>query len=152
MDGRHARILVACSTIFFGCAVTAPPREELMQLERDWSAAFLRHDTTTIARLLADDYVGTDGRAYLSDKARELEEARVPEPGEPLPGFVILEEKISDMSVRLYGDTAIVNGLCTERVRSRGAELELRYRRTTVWLMRDARWQCVSFHASRLDE
>jgi hypothetical protein len=39
-----------------------------------------------------------------------------------------------------------------ERARFKGKEIAPRYRRTTVWVKRDGRWQCVSFHASRMAE
>lgn len=45
---------------------------ELMQLERDWSAAYLKHDTATIDRRLAEDYMGTDGRGWITNKAQEM--------------------------------------------------------------------------------
>ena len=75
--------------------------QQVAQLERDWSAAFLRHDIATIDRLLADDYVGTDGRGIITNKAQELEEARAPRPGDPSPPFVILDETVTDLKVRI---------------------------------------------------
>jgi ketosteroid isomerase-like protein len=120
------------------------------QLERDWSAAFLRHDLATIDRILADDYVGTDGRGIITNKAQELEEARAPRPGDPSPPFVILEETVTDLKVRTYGDTAVANGRVIEKIKTKEGAAEIQYRRTTVWVNRRGRWQCVSFHGSRI--
>ena len=61
--------------------------ERVAQLERDWSAAFLRHDIATIDRILADDYVGTDGRGIVTNKAQELEEARPRQARRPFTTF-----------------------------------------------------------------
>jgi len=124
--------------------------QQVAQLERDWSAAFLRHDLATIDRILADDYMGTDGRGIVTNKAQELEEARAPRPGDPLPPFVILEETVTDLKVRTYGDTAVVNGRVIEKIRTKEGETEIQYRRTTVWVNRRGRWRCVSFHGSRI--
>jgi len=124
---------------------------QLMQMERDWSAAFLKHDTATVERILADDYVGTDGRGVLTDKAAELREVAAPAPGAP-PAWVVLDEQVGDMKVRVYGDAAVVTGVVTERVRFEGDESTVRYRRTTVYVKRAGRWQCVSFHGSRILE
>jgi len=124
--------------------------QQVAQLERDWSAAFLRHDIATIDRILADDYVGTDGRGIVTNKAQELEEARAPRPGEPSPPFVILEETVTDLKVRIYGDTAVANGRVIEKIRTKEGEAEIQYRRTTVWVNLRGRWQCVSFHGSRI--
>ena len=59
--------------------------QELMQLELDFSAAYLKHDTAAIDRILADDYVGIDGRAIVANKAEEIAEAKAPAPGTPVP-------------------------------------------------------------------
>ncbi len=126
--------------------------QRLVQLERDWSAAFLRHDTATIDRILADDYVGTDGRGIITNKAQEIEEAKAPRPADPSPPFVILDETVTDLKVRIYGDVGVVNGRVIEKIKSRGKESEIQYRRTTVWVKRQGRWQCVSFHGSRILE
>ncbi len=126
--------------------------QELMQLEHAWSAAYLKHDAITVARILADDYVGIDGRAMFSNKTEEMEEAKAPLPGTPLPERSVLDETISDMQVRVYGKAAIVTGLSTEKVQFKGKESIVRYRRTTVYIKRQGRWQCVSFHASRIIE
>src|ERR1051325_1674453 len=78
-----------------------PVEQELMRMERDWSAAFLRHDVAAVARVLADDYVGIDGRGVMTNKAEELEEAKAPAPGAPLPDFLVQDETISDLTVRV---------------------------------------------------
>lgn len=123
---------------------------QLMQLERDWSDAYLRHDTTVVDRILADEYVGIDGRGIVTTKSDEIEEARGPKPGAPAAPFTVLGESVTDMKVRLYGNTAVVNGRVIEKIRSNDKESEIQYRRTTVWVKRDKRWQCVSFHGSRI--
>jgi ketosteroid isomerase-like protein len=125
---------------------------ELMQLERDWSAAYLKHDTATIDRLLAEDYMGTDGRGWITNKAQEIEEAKEPVSGAPAPPFVVLDEAVTDMKVRPYGNVAVVTGRVIEKIRSKDKESTIQYRRTTVWVKRDGRWQCVSFHGSRILE
>ena len=126
--------------------------QELMQMERDWSMAFLKHDVAAAARILADDYIGIDGRGIMTTKAEELEEAKAPAADAPMPERVILEETISDMKVRVYGDTAVVTGISNEKISFKGKESFIRYRRTTVYVKRQGRWQCVSFHGSRILE
>lgn len=124
--------------------------QELMQLERDWSAAYIKHDSATIERIIADDYVGIDGRGVMTAKADEIEESKPPKPGDAQTPFVVLGEEVTDMKIRLYGNTAVVNGRTIEKVRTREKETEIQYRRTTVWVKRQGRWQCVSFHGSRI--
>jgi len=125
--------------------------QELMQLERDWSAAYLKHDTVTIDRILADDYIGTDGRGIVTFRVEEIEEAKPPKPGDSAP-FIVLDESVTDMKVRIYGNVAVVIGRVVEKVKTKKEEGEIQYRRTTVWVKRQGRWQCVSFHGSRILE
>ncbi len=124
--------------------------EQVTAGERAWSEAFLRHDLQALSKLLADDFVGIDGRGVVSDKAAELAEAKPPSPGTQLP--VLVGEELSDVRVRIYGDTAVLTAINTARFSSRGTASTVRYRRTTVWVRRDHRWQCVSFHGSRILE
>ena len=135
-----------------GSATSVKVEQELTQLEKDWSAAVLKHDTATIDRILADDYVGIDGRGIITTKAQEIEEAKPLKAGVPGPPFMVLSEMVTDMRVRSYGDFAIVNGRVIEKIDRNGRETKIQYRRTTVWAKRDDRWQCVSFHGSRIRE
>ena len=122
-------------------------RDEVIRLEKEWSQAFLRHDTAAISRILADDYVGIDGRGVVGNKSTEITEAKHrPKANDP----VVLGEKLSDIRVRVYGNASVLTALNTVSFRTHGKEDKVRYRRTTVWLQRDGRWQCVSFHASRV--
>jgi RNA polymerase sigma factor (sigma-70 family) len=139
-------------------APAAPPsadaktEQQLMQLERDWSAAVYRHDTATVEKILADEFVGIDGRGIVTTKADEIEDARGPRPGAPPPPFTVVSEVVTDMTVRLYGDVAVVNGRVIEKVKSGERDGEIQYRRTTVWVKRADAWKCVSFHGSRIME
>ena len=114
--------------------------------ERAWSEAFLRHDLQAISQLVADDFVGIDGRGVVSDKSAELEEAKPQSPRTTNP--ILVGEQLSDIRVRMYGDIAVLTAINTARF----SDSTIRYRRTTVWVWRAGRWQCVSFHGSRILE
>jgi len=120
--------------------------DQVIASERAWSVAFLRHDLQAISRLLADDFVGIDGRGVVSDRAAELEEAKPPPPG--AGNAILVGEELSDIRVRMYGDIGVLTAINTAHF----SDSTIRYRRTTVWLRRGGRWQCVSFHGSRILE
>lgn len=88
----------------------------------------------------------------MSDKKSELEEVKAPPPGTPAPDFELLDDQISDIRVRVFGTTAVATAISNEKARFKGKEIAPRFRRTTVWVKRGGRWQCVSFHASRIAE
>lgn len=136
-------------------APSAPKRsptldETFTALERAWSAAYQKHDLPAIERLLAEEYVGIDGRGVVSIRADELEEARARPAGAPPSGFEILAEEITDVQARQYAETAVVTALNTVTARTQDGQSTIRYRRSTVWVRRSGRWQCVHFHASRI--
>ena len=133
--------------------VSAAPANEieaLKQLERDWSAATVRKDPSVVERLLANDFVGTDGRGIMSTKADEIQEATAPDPAAPPPLQRVVAEEMTDFSVRIFDAVAVVNGRTIQQTERAGVKGEVQFRRTTVWIKRSGRWQCVSFHGSRI--
>jgi ketosteroid isomerase-like protein len=121
----------------------------LTQLELEWSKATVEHTPAVVERILADDFVGTDGRGILSTKADEIAEATAPDPNKP-PLTRVIEETITDMRVRVFGNFGIVNGRTIQTTGRAGTQSEVQFRRTTVWVKRGSRWLCVSFHGSRI--
>ena len=122
----------------------------LTQREHDWAAAYLRHDVAAIGAILADDFVGIDGRGVVTDRAAELRDSAAPDPDAPPPDFVILDDQIEDIRVRAYNDVAVLTAISNEKIRFKGEESRVRYRRTTVWRLDNAEWRCVSFHGSKI--
>ena len=141
MRAELCLVLLGCLP---ACASAAPAPDELVAREREWSRAVIAGDRAVTARLLADEYVGTDGRGALSTKQTELAEAQ----GQG--SWKILAEELDDFAVRFYGTTAIVTARNRESVRADGRDFMVLFRRTTVWVRRAGRWQCVAFHASRI--
>jgi RNase P/RNase MRP subunit POP5 len=107
-------------------------------LERQWIAAYHRR------------YVGIDGRGVVSTRQDELDEAKAPPHDAPEPPMTILDERISEVKSRTYGKTVIVTALNTATIRTKAGESIIRCRRSTVWVRKDGRWQCVHFHASKV--
>jgi ketosteroid isomerase-like protein len=124
--------------------------ETFAALERAWSAAYQKHDLPAIEGVLAEEYVGIDGRGVVSNRADELNEARERPTGAPPSPMEILAEQVSDVQARVYGETAVVTALNTVTARTPDGESNIRYRRSTVWVRRGGRWQCVHLHASRI--
>jgi ketosteroid isomerase-like protein len=115
----------------------------LMQLERDWDAAFHRHDVAFIEGILADEFIATYDNGVRADKARELELAAD-------RSQQIEASSLDEFIVKTYRDTAVVWFTLHLAGTSQGRPLNLTLRYTDVWVFRDARWQCVSSHSTRL--
>ena len=148
------KILAGCVVLLIGRNAIALTGEEakaqVIAEEKAWSDAVIQHDIAKVASLLADDFIGTDGRGFVTDKAAELKEAEPPAPDSTAPRLV--REDLSDFTARIYADTAILNLANTAHFSSKGKETTIKYRRTTVWVHDSSGWRCVSFHASRVVE
>jgi ketosteroid isomerase-like protein len=141
--------LVSCS----GNAIALTDEEAKAQViaqEKAWSDAVIHHDIAKVAAILADDFIGTDGRGFVTDKAAELKEAEPPAADSTAPQLI--KEDLSDFTARIYGNVAILNLINTAHFSSNGKESTIKYRRTTVWIRDSSNWRCVSFHGSRVLE
>jgi uncharacterized protein (TIGR02246 family) len=148
-EGKMNRIVLAVSLIVlvFGVAVLAQTQtqsveQELIKLETEWVDAVVKHDATTVGKMLADEFTLTfDGAVYT--KAELLEYIKSYE--EELTSLVTDEWK-----VRVYGDAAVVTARNTRKVNLEGKEVTSQDRFTDTWIKRDGRWQCVAAHNSTI--
>ena len=141
--------LLACN----GNAIALTGEEakaDVIAQEKAWSDAVIHHDIAKVASILADDFIGIDGRGFVTDKAAELKEAEPPAADSTAP--LLLKEDLSDFTARIYGNTAVLNLTNTAHFSSKGKETTVKYRRTTVWVRDSGSWHCVSFHGSRVLE
>jgi ketosteroid isomerase-like protein len=112
-------------------------------MERDWDAALRRNDVTFIDSILADEFVVTYDDGTRGDRATELAFAATFNPkGE--------SSTLDEFIVKEFGNTAIVwfTLHLTGSVQGRTTELTLRY--TDVYVLRDAKWKCVSSQSTRV--
>ncbi len=124
---------------------TQSVEQELIKLENAWGEAFYRRDIDFGDRFLADDYMGTEEKGIVMTKAQELEDLR--------SGVHLSTSGVQDdIRVRVYGDAAVVTGRTTVKGQYQGKEFTSRYRWTHTFIRRDARWQCVASHISRISQ
>lgn len=128
-------------------APASPSREEVernvLALERKWMDALKARDASTLGQVVADDFsfVGprTSGKPGDRDKyfAHALRELKLE------------SYELDDLTVRLYGRTAVVSGRLTQKaVGAGGEDLSGSYFVTDVWVSRDGFWRVVSRHVS----
>ncbi len=139
-------VLAAACTATAASAQNRPVRSDqqiLVQLERDWDAAFQRKDARFIESILADEFVATYGDGSRGDKAKEL--ALAAEFNKQIDSSTQ-----DEFLVKVYGDTAVV--WFTQRLvgPSKGQKLEVTFRYVDVFVWRDGRWQCVSSQSTRV--
>jgi uncharacterized protein (TIGR02246 family) len=121
----------------------ASDEEQVRRLEHQWIEAFLRGDTETLDRILADDFVFTDPEGRLLTKAEWI--------ADMTSGELAFESiHIDDLQVRMYGDAAVANGRTTVKARSKEGGFNGQYCYTDMYVKRDGRWQAVAEQATLL--
>jgi ketosteroid isomerase-like protein len=115
----------------------------LIQLERDWDAAFRRRDVAFIAGILAEEFVATYGDGTRGDRDEELSRAA---------NFdqQIDSSTLDEFIVKIYGDTAVVWMSQHLVGPSKGKPLAVTFRYVDVFVFRDGRWQCVASQSTRV--
>jgi Domain of unknown function (DUF4440) len=114
---------------------TSTDREQVLQLERDWTQSFVTMDVAANERIAADDYIGTEPDGKRTTKADLITEVKT---GEALVSNRLNEE---DVVIRFYGDTAVVNG--SENWKRKDGKTG-RWIWTDVMIKRNGKWQVVS--------
>jgi ketosteroid isomerase-like protein len=118
-------------------------QEALIQLEKQWDAAFLRRDVAFIANILADEFIVTYSDGTTGDKTKELMlTAEFKQ--------MIDSSKLDDFTVRIYGDTALVWFSRHLVGPSQGRLLEVKYRFLDVFVWRGGRWQSVASQSAKV--
>lgn len=114
---------------------------EIVDMERQAKEASFRRDAEFPLRTLAEDYVAIGPLGQITTKKEAISARR--------SGQLRYENiDISDMVVRLYGDTAIVTARADVKGHQLGEDFSGPYRYTRVWVRRSGRWQTVSYQAT----
>ena len=118
-------------------------RQILIQIERDWDAAFLRKDIGFIEKVLAEEFIATYGDGSRGDRARELKLAAE-------FNQQIDSSAVDEFAVKVYGDTAVVWFTQQRTGPSQGRPLTVIYRYQDVFVLRAGRWQCVASQSTKV--
>jgi hypothetical protein len=114
---------------------------EIIDMEHQAKEASLHRDAEFSQRTLADDYVAITPLGQVTTKQDTLSARR--------SGQLRYESiDITDMVVRLYGDTAVVTARADVRGHQLGEDFSGPYRYTRVWVRRNGHWQTVSYQAT----
>jgi len=114
---------------------------EIRSLELKWTESYKQRQVAMLSSLLADDFVITieDGSTYSKT-------GYISHSAEPSVHVEVAE--MSDLKVRMHGDTAVVTGAYHERGESNGKRYEYHDRLTDVWMKSGGKWQVVASHYS----
>ena len=133
---RSVNLLLVCLAVC-ACTQKRDYREAeryIVESERLWAESVATGDASTVERILADDFVGVDPKGKLYKKAEMVADTR------NAPKYFV-SNRLNDVKVRFYGDTAVAQGDETWERRSgeRG-----RFVWTDTWVYRNGKWQIVA--------
>jgi ketosteroid isomerase-like protein len=112
----------------------------ILELERQGREATLKNDIEANDRLLADNWLNINPDGSVTTKAQLMELLKA-------GTFKITSIENAEVTIRTYGDAAIVNGLSTTKRAGQGNEIISRQVRfTRVYARTRGRWRVVSAH------
>ncbi|HKC70146.1 MAG TPA: nuclear transport factor 2 family protein [Terriglobales bacterium] len=117
---------------------------QVLAVEKQWNEVYKRGDIAMMNSLLTDDFIITveDGQTYSK------------------PGYIahsgnssvhVQVSDMSDLQVRMHGNTAVVTGAYHEKGTDKGKDYEYRDRLTDIWMNYNGRWRLIASHYSPLN-
>jgi len=143
MRARVFSALALCLAAFFAVRTFAQEKSDaasIRALESKWVDAYKQRQITTVASMLADDYVITleDGSTYgkvgfISYNAGALR---------------VDVAELSDLKIRLHDNVAVVTAAYHEKGVLGGKPYDYHDRLTDVWMKTSGKWQLIASHYS----
>jgi len=132
--------LLVCSSSPFAqekSAAQSSDEIQIRQLERAWNQAEANQQVKEVANLVDDTLVYTDYDGSIMNKSEYMKWVAAPEQK--------ADHLYDDgMTVRVYGNAAVVTGIYRESGTNKGKHYTIRSRYTDTWIRRDGIWRCVA--------
>ena len=113
--------------------------QQLRQMNDEWVKALVRRDTITLDRIIADDFVftypleGDDKTQFINDV---------------VSGALNVQHlSRENVSVRIWGDTAVLTGLDSAKWTYQGRDFAGKYKILHVYANRENQWRLVAVQA-----
>ena len=115
-------------------------KQQVLDLEQKWVTAERNHDAAALRRILDDKFVASFGAEKPYDKEAFIKEI--------VGGDVDPTESqtLTDRTVIIDRDTAVVVGIDTERGTKKGAPYTAVARYTVTYIRRNGRWVALAEH------
>lgn len=136
-------ILFSCSQAALNLPAVESDEEIVRNAEHQWVDAALKGDVNAFSSLMSDDYLALLTGARIRDKNAWVA-------GLQAGTMKYRSVEISNVNVRLYGNTAIVFGDYSQVATSGGKDNSASGRYVDVWVRRGRHWQVVASSFSRI--
>ena len=135
--------------LFIVSMMLAPAQDQLSMevevgnLEARRFRAMTEADVPTLERLLSDDLVYTHASGWRQTKAEFLASLRSGE-------LIYHSFAPKNFKARVYGNTVLVTGRASGKVRSKGQELSVELFYLEAYVKQDGRWQLAAWESTRI--
>ena len=136
--------LLLWNASIFGKSAADASREEIRALETARNEAIVHGDAAALERMTSDDYTFITLRGELRTKAEIVK-------GFSTGAFKYASREISDLNIRVYGDSAVVTGRSTQKGAENGKDYSGDYRFTRVYVKQNGRWLTVALQATLVE-
>jgi ketosteroid isomerase-like protein len=141
MNRRRSAFVIASVlsvATLFGLAWAASAEEELKKLETDRAAAVVKGDVATLEKQTSDDYTLINMYGQMSGKSQMVDNFKSGK-------TKLTSNNISDMKVRVYGNTAVITGKADVAGTMAGKDAKGQIAFTRVYVKKGGSWQSVAF-------
>jgi ketosteroid isomerase-like protein len=114
-------------------ADSAADRARIVALEHHWLDAIGSHDQRALEAILADGFIDINPSGRVRSRDEAIAHASAP---------AHTTQAITQLNVRVYGDTAVATGINTVHSRTQGWTVEIAF--TDVFVRGTHGWQAVS--------
>ena len=113
--------------------------QTLIEIERQWAAAYVSGDADKLSAIFSPDYIQTNTRGVVTGRTEEVGDLRS-------GGFHYEKFDTTDMKVQLYGDAAVVTGLIYLKGvdKKSGKTIEGHMRMTDTFVRQGGKWLVVA--------
>jgi hypothetical protein len=141
-------MLIASSTVRSEAVAAQTPapgdEQQVIATEAEWVEAEVKRDAAVLDRVLDERFLINSSKGVPRNKASVIADVLV---------WTLVSETITDRTVLVDGNTAIVFGTATFRFAVEGKdEATSAARYTTTYIKRDGRWRALALHMTSLEE
>ena len=121
----------------------AEVKEMIRNMQQEFDNAELHADTKKLQELLTEDFLSIGPKGFVLDKEQWINRHKQ---------FSYQQLETSDMTIRLYDNTAIVCNIQKNEATFNSEPVNLTVRVTQVWIRQPEGWQLASIQFSPLTE
>jgi ketosteroid isomerase-like protein len=129
--------------VLLSVAWAASTEEELKKLETDRAAAVVKGDIATLEKQTSDDYTLINMNGQMSNKSQMVSAFQSGQ-------SKLTSDELSDMKVRVYGNTAVITGTADVKGTLGGKDATGQIMFTRVYVKKASQWQSVAFQQTRV--